>query len=459
MFSLLPSVRRCLAAMLLALAPPGALVLALAMQDEDDPALGVAPPASSATDSDAAAEVKEAGSEEPGPAQAGSAAASESDDPVDFSDAPAAPTDDAAMPAAEAATPDAETEEPDANAGKPTATPLEPANDPSASTAAPKGASKAPQTPPGGPRRPSLAREKATANSKYTLAYKFKPGEVIRWEVVHRAVVDTTIQGTNQTAETRSISIKAWQVTDVSPKGDITLVHMVESIDMWQKMQGRQEVRYNSRTDDKVPAGYEEIAKAVGVPLTLVTFDNHGVVLKREEKHRQSNASNMPLTVPLPAEPVAVGHTWSVPADVEVILHGGASKKIQTRQKFVLEKVAGGLATIAVETQVLTPLNDPAIEAQLVQQFTNGTLRFDMENGRVVSQQLDLDRKVVGFSGTSSSMHYLTRFTEEMLTDNSPVAFKKPPKTAPATGTAPKPPAPPVTAKAPAKPRARPAQR
>ena len=116
-------------------------------------------------------------------------------------------------------------------------------------------------------------------------------------------------------------------------------------------------------------------------------------VLKREEKHRQSNASNMPLAIPLPAEPVAVGYTWSVPSDVEVILHGGATRKIQTRQKFVLEKVVGGLATISVETQVLTPLNDPAIEAQLVQRFTNGTLRFDMEQGRVVSQQLDLDRE------------------------------------------------------------------
>ncbi len=243
--------------------------------------------------------------------------------------------------------------------------------------------------------------------------------------MVHRAVVDTTIQGSNQTAETRSTSIKMWKVTDVSPKGDVTLVHSVESIDMWQKMQGRQEVRYNSKTDDTVPPGYEEIAKAVGVPLTLVTIDPHGGVLKREEKHRQSNASNMPLAIPLPAEAVEVGYTWSVPLDVEVILTGGSTRKIQVKQKFKLEKVSDGLATIVMETQVLTPLNDPAIEAQLVQRFTNGTLRFDLERGRVVSQQLDLDRRVVGFSGTSSTMHYLTRFTEELLPASTPPVAKK----------------------------------
>ena len=302
-------------------------------------------------------------------------------------------------------------------------------------------------------KKPAAApRHKAArADAKYSLAYKFEPGEVIRWEVVHRAVVDTTIQGTSQTAETRSTSIKAWQITGVSDEGNITLIHSVESIDMWQKMQGRQEVRYNSRTDEKVPSGYEDIAKAVGVPLTVVTIDPHGEVLKREERHRQSNTSNMPLAIPLPAEPVTVGHTWSVPSDVSVILHGGATRKIQTRQKFVLQRVVDGLATIAMETQVLTPLNDPAIEAQLIQRFTNGTLRFDIERGRVVSQQLDLDRQVVGFSGTSSTMHYLTRFTEELLPDTSPVVMKSRP--------APKPRAqrPASTAAGP-KPRARPVQ-
>ncbi len=403
MFALYPLVSAALAALVMALAAPTALGLA------DEPA------ARSETESESPTIEQEAKPSEPeeGVAEAPPIGSGESVDSAKSS------TDDALDAAAEPKGP-AEPEQP-AEPEKKAA--LEP------STA---GSSTAP------------------ADAQYVLAYKFKKGEVIRWEVVHRAVVDTTIQGTNQTAETRSTSIKAWQVTDVAADGSITLVHSVESIDMWQKMQGRQEVRYNSRTDEKVPAGYEDIAKAVGVPLTVVTIDVHGGVLKREEKHRQSNASNMPLTIPLPAEPVAVGYSWNVPADVDVILHGGATRKIQTRQKYVLEKVVDGLATIGMETQVLTPLNDPAIEAQLVQRFTNGTLRFDLERGRVVSQQMDLDRRVVGFSGTSSSMHYLTRFTEELLSDTSPVVMKKPP----APAAAPKPA---VAAKPPAQPAQRPA--
>ncbi len=282
------------------------------------------------------------------------------------------------------------------------------------------------------------AKVKKTPDSKvdsptYDLQYKFQPGEVVRWEIVHRAAVDTTIQGTNQTAETRSISVKAWKITDVSADR-ISLVHSVESIDMWQKSQGRQEVRYNSRTDDTVPAGYEDVAKAVGIPLTVLTIDRRGKVLSREDKNPQSTTNTAPITMPLPTKPVAVGHTWSVPLDVEVILHGGASKKVATRQQFTLEKVVDGLATIQVDMQVLAPLNDPAIEAQLVQRLTNGSLKFDIDRGRVVSQQMDTDRRVIGFSGAASSMHYLTRFTEEILPATA-VAAK--PKKAAATASPP----------------------
>jgi hypothetical protein len=276
-------------------------------------------------------------------------------------------------------------------------------------------------------------------SSTYDLKYKFKPGETVRWEVVHRAAVDTTIQGTNQTAETRSISVKAWKITEISDEGQIKFIHSVESIDMWQKSQGRQEVRYNSRTDETVPAGYEDVAKAVGIPLTAVTIDQRGKVVSRVEKHPQANMNATPITMPLPDEPVAVGYTWSVPLDVEVILHGGGSKKIATKQQFTLEKVVDGLATIQVDMTVLTPLNDPAIEAQLIQRLTNGQLKFDIDRGRVVSQQMDMDRRVIGFSGAASSMHYLTRFTEELLpaSTTAPATAKKAaaPATKPATAS------------------------
>ena len=73
------------------------------------------------------------------------------------------------------------------------------------------------------------------------------------------------------------------------------------------------------------------------------------------------------------------------------------------------------MATISVKTEVVTPVNDPQIKSQLVQQLTNGEVKFDMDAGRVVSRAIDWDETVVGFSGDDSLMKYLARFTEDLL--------------------------------------------
>lgn len=265
---------------------------------------------------------------------------------------------------------------------------------------------------------------------QFDLRYKFTPGEVIRTEIVHRAAVQTTIDGTTQKAETQSKSIKTWRVNEVTPQA-VTFMHMVESIDMWQRAQGRKEVRYNSRTDNEAPPGYEEVAKAVGVPLTIVTMDDRGKIIKRQEKRAQPTSMSTQMTMPLPESPIGINGTWTSPLEVEVVLKDGATKKIQTRQKFTLEKVVDNVATIAVDSQILTPVSDPAIEAQLIQRLSSGTVRFDIEAGRVLSQQLDLDRHVIGFSGAASSMHYVTRFTEELLPPAAETARRAAPRSAP----------------------------
>ncbi|MEX0979171.1 MAG: DUF6263 family protein, partial [Pirellulales bacterium] len=278
--------------------------------------------------------------------------------------------------------------------------------------------------------------------AKYDLKYKFTPGETLRSEVVHRATVQTTIQGTSQTAETESKSIKVWKVQKVADDGTVTFAHLVENIDMWQRTTGRQEVRYNSQTDKEAPPGYEEVAKAVGVPLSVVTMDNKGTILKRSETRQQPMSMSTQMTMPMPKLAVAIGDSWSSPMDIEVTQKDGSLKKIQTRQKFTLEAVAERLATIKVDSQILTPVSDPAIEAQLIQRLSLGTVKFAMDTGRVLSQQLDLDRHVIGFSGAASSMHYVTRFTENLLPQAEQTAKRAVPKAAAKSGPAVKPQAP-----------------
>jgi hypothetical protein len=273
--------------------------------------------------------------------------------------------------------------------------------------------------------RAEEAKSAANSAEKYTLRYKFQPGQMLRWDVVHRAKVKTTISGTTQTAETVSQSVKAWRVKDVRPDGTATFEHSVESVDMTQKLTGRQEVRYNSKTDKKVPLGFETMAQSVGVPLSLVTLDNRGTVLHRQRFAGKGNSENeAPMTIVFSEDAVAVGGNWSLPAEIDVPLANGAIKRIKTEQKFVLESVQNGIATIQVSTQILTPIHDPSIEAMLIQRESAGTVRFDIDAGRVIGQQMDLDKKVVGFRGEASSLHYITRFTEEFLPEEAKTASR-----------------------------------
>lgn len=265
----------------------------------------------------------------------------------------------------------------------------------------------------------TLTAASAPGAEKFTLRYLFKPGQTLRWEVTHRAKIDTTISGASQTAETQSRSVKVWRVTAVQPDGSATFQHLVESVDMRHKFAGRPEVRYNSLTDKQAPAGFEQVAQSLGVPLTSITLDARGKVLKRQQHSATAVAAppQSQITLPLPESPVAVGETWSLPNEVAVNLPQGGSRRIKTVQRFSLESVKNGVAAISVSTQVLTPIHDPALESQLMECAAAGTVRFDLDAGRILSQQLDVDKGVVGFRGETSSVHYLTRFTESLLPD------------------------------------------
>lgn len=265
--------------------------------------------------------------------------------------------------------------------------------------------------------------------AKYTLRYVFQPGQVLRWEVLQQASVRTSINGDAETVETVSRSCKAWRVKEVKPDGSAVFEHSVDWVDMRQQFGSRKPVRYDSRDGQKPPMGFEDVAGAVGVPLATVTMDSTGKTLSRRRAPLKGTSKiESEMTLLLPAEPVPVGHTWSKTYEIEVRLPGGVIKKVSAIQKFTLEEVKTGVARIAVLNAILTPVRDPAVEAQLVQYESAGYIRFDVDAGRMLEQQVDLDKRIVGFRGPASNLHYLSRFTEKFQPGESKVAAVAPVK-------------------------------
>jgi hypothetical protein len=265
-----------------------------------------------------------------------------------------------------------------------------------------------------------LASELDKAKDKlaptYTLAYKLAPGDEVRTKVVHLVTVETKIKGATQTAKTRTVSTKLWRIREINEQGHIIFEHVVEHVDMWNSVSGRPEVRFDSTSTEKPPPGYETVAESVGKVLATVTMDQHGRVIARTNAQPLFNPGIGELSIPFPNTPVKVGTTWSIPDEIKMKLEDGTVKKVQTKQVYKLVKVADdGLATIDVDTQVLTPVSDPKVQAELVQRLQHGTIKFDLNTGRLYHKQMDMDEEVFGFNGAESHMQYLARLTEQPL--------------------------------------------
>ncbi len=261
----------------------------------------------------------------------------------------------------------------------------------------------------------------------YTLRYKFHSGDALRWTVVHRCRIRTTVSASTQTAETTTTSVKVWRVHDVKPDGTVVFDQMVESIDMRHRLSGRDEVHYNSLTDPCAPHGFENVARAVGVPLAVITIDKQGKVLKRQQNFvKAAVAGQGEITIQLPEQAVAVGSRWSSPSNIDVPGADGSLRRFRAMQTYTLQSVKTGVATIAMSTQITTPIRDPAIEAQVLQYETAGSVRFDIERGQILGCQVDVDKSVVGFRGEASSIRYIGRSTEEYLAAPPRVAVTGP---------------------------------
>lgn len=261
------------------------------------------------------------------------------------------------------------------------------------------------------------------ATTTYRLTYKFKQGEVLRYAVEHLATVDTRISGNKQVSRSRSASTKAWTVNAVTAD-TIEFTHRVEDVEMWKQDDGREEVRYNSLTDSKPPAEYEHVAESIGKPLAVVTIDRTGQIIKRNNESSQPDLGFGGLVVPLPKGEIKLGHSWVVPKKLRLRTRDGLYKEVNTQMRYRLEQVKLDVATISVKTEVLTPINDSTLKSQLVQQLSDGEIKFDLDAGRVISKQLDWSETVIGFNGPDSNMKYLARFTEKLKSADAQTARK-----------------------------------
>lgn len=257
------------------------------------------------------------------------------------------------------------------------------------------------------------AQEPAAATEQYLLRHKLKPGEEVYSTVLHQAKTVTRIQGIDQASEARTLSEKVWKVMAVNPQGDMTFEYRIQHVEMSQTHGDEKEIRFDSRKDKTPPPIYKKVAESLGKPISTVVIDSTGKVLSRSDNKDAPELGMGDLVLTLPEEAFAIGGSWSVPRDTRVKLPDGTHKTIKIRETYELKKVQSGVATITIRSQPITPLDGPEVESQVMQQLSNGELKFDIDAGKLISKELNWDDSVVGFSGAESQLKYTARYRED----------------------------------------------
>ena len=265
---------------------------------------------------------------------------------------------------------------------------------------------------------------KAT-EGKHTLQYKLRAGESLYSKVIHFAETRTKMSDHEESSSSRTTSEKVWEVKSIDNKGNMTFEYRILSVDLAQRVGNKDEIKYSSEDDATAPDMFKKVAETVNKPLGLITINPRGQVTNRDNDTKNPQLGMGELTIPLPEEPIAVGAQWSVPREMRVKLEDGTQKTVKVRELYTLEKVSAGVATIRIESQPLTPVDDPAVESQLIQQLSKGQIKFDIDSGRMLSKQLDWSEEAIGFRGDNTSLKYDARFTEELLTSPPKTASKR----------------------------------
>jgi hypothetical protein len=286
----------------------------------------------------------------------------------------------------------------------------------------------------------ATATPPATASSvRFVLAYKFQPGQFVNYSGTTRVQYTTqlgdqykTPAGVTQSLEGRTFHTRQstetgshFRVVTVDEKGLASIEPVIDRTRMTAKMHDKDEVVYDSTSKLLPPQQFQAVRESIGRTVARFQVAPDGKLVKAvivDPTAPQSlRDAALSLTTrfsclsPLPATPVSVGDKWREDYSVTV-LNEGLKQPLPMRRIYELTAVADGIAVIKFRTVVLTPLNDPEVEKQIIQQTPTGSIEFDLERGLVRSYKSSINRTTINAFGPQSLLRVTGESTETLVT-------------------------------------------
>ncbi len=253
----------------------------------------------------------------------------------------------------------------------------------------------------------------------FLLRYKFEPGQEIRYEVSLHDDYVIKIGLSTDTPHSYQDSEKSYRVVSVSEDGSAVLEVTFEWVEI-DLFQNGAKAHYDSRIDKSPEAIFQPLADMIGKPRLRLTVSATGKVLDIEQLINQQQKPDKlaeDFLPELPEEPVKVGGIWKEEISVPVSFPNNPKLKqiVKLQRRYFVRSLKDGIADIVVKTKVLTPLNNPELEMQLIRRKPQGDFQINLEKGLFLSQSFSQNNRVLNFSNGPSQMDFKQRHTEKML--------------------------------------------
>ncbi len=275
-----------------------------------------------------------------------------------------------------------------------------------------------------------MAQSAPADDGPITITYRFKAGQFFHYEVIDKAELTTQMASNQAKAVQKTESLKSFRVISVDEAGGAILEPVVEIVRMSSQTGDKAAIAFDSSKDTVAPKGFESLASTIGRPLARFHVTANGRLTKvtmlvtdapkKLTEAAQKTDPSINFLVVLPEMPVKIGDKWSEKFETQVAINESLNQPLVLIRSYELTSVTDHIATIRVRTSLLTPVTDPTILRQLVQQTPSGTIQFDLSEGRLVSKVLKIDEKIVGAFGQQTLLQADGESTERLVTPNSP---------------------------------------
>lgn len=254
-----------------------------------------------------------------------------------------------------------------------------------------------------------------------TLTHHFAQGQEFFVQKHEDASVEVILEsGTSELSHTTD-SVRKFRVVSTDAAGNATVRIEIQQVGM-KASSSEGTVVYDSTSSQEASLQFKDVAKTIGKPLAEFVVSPRGEVTSIKSLHESVtdvDASSQSLEHPfvwLSDKPVEVGAEWSEKIKLVIKLPEELPQAVNMKRIYKLESVDGGKATVSWRSVIVTPLQDAALEGEVVQRKFDGEFVFDIASGHLVARTAKATGNVVGFQGTGTQLKSTISRSESMTT-------------------------------------------